>query len=372
MSSQITHNAVVRRRSGLVLGLVAAAFVGGASAAPPLALAPATANALAIQIVGPAHAPVTATSPATAPPDANLPSSPFAYPADSSVVSAASTTTSVSASASDGTASATTEITSLSLFAGEITADDVRASVSSAGTVGDLSDSTVTNMVVLGTPVKAAPNAKIALADWGYAIVFGESTKKGTAPAVSWQGTVTALLVHLNVDHGGLPAGSEIQIGFADAYARAPGSPTTTSTTTESTTAPIFTAPVPTTSVLPSNILPPPPLAKGVKAKKNRKRPNKLAPIVPPAPAVTPRLTAGGYVFPVYGPVAYGDTFGAARGDVSGGWHHGDDLFAPLGAPILAVASGTVFSVGWNPVGGWRLWLRDQGGNEFYYAHLAA
>jgi hypothetical protein len=43
-----------------------------------------------------------------------------------------------------------------------------------------------------------------------------------------------------------------------------------------------------------------------------------------------------------------------------------------LGAPILAVASGTVFSVGWNDVGGWRLWLRDEGGNEFYYAHLSA
>ena len=44
----------------------------------------------------------------------------------------------------------------------------------------------------------------------------------------------------------------------------------------------------------------------------------------------------------------------------------------PLGAPILAVADGTVFSVGWNEIGGWRLWLRDSGGNEFYYAHLSA
>ena len=89
-------------------------------------------------------------------------------------------------------------------------------------------------------------------------------------------------------------------------------------------------------------------------------------------PDVTPRLTAKHYVFPVYGPSAYGDSFGAPRGDVSGGWHHGDDIFAPLGAPILAVADGTVFSVGWNDVGGWRLWLRDQQGNEFYYAHLSA
>jgi hypothetical protein len=87
---------------------------------------------------------------------------------------------------------------------------------------------------------------------------------------------------------------------------------------------------------------------------------------------VTPKLTTGRYVFPVYGPSAYGDTFGAPRPDVSGGWHHGDDIFAPFGAPVLAVADGTVFSVGWNDVGGYRLWLRDRGGNEFYYAHLSA
>jgi Peptidase family M23 len=72
----------------------------------------------------------------------------------------------------------------------------------------------------------------------------------------------------------------------------------------------------------------------------------------------------------VHGPVSYGDTFGAPRADV--GWHHGDDIFGTLGQPLLAVADGTVFSVGWNDIGGNRLWLRDRGGNEFYYAHLSA
>ena len=57
---------------------------------------------------------------------------------------------------------------------------------------------------------------------------------------------------------------------------------------------------------------------------------------------------------------------------MAGNWHHGDDIFAPLGAPLLACADGTVFSVGWNDVGGNRLWLRDSQGNEFYYAHLSA
>jgi hypothetical protein len=56
---------------------------------------------------------------------------------------------------------------------------------------------------------------------------------------------------------------------------------------------------------------------------------------------------------------------------VSDGWHHGDDLFASLGSPVVAVTDGIVFSVGWNRVGGWRLWLIDRFGNEFYYAHLS-
>jgi hypothetical protein len=83
-----------------------------------------------------------------------------------------------------------------------------------------------------------------------------------------------------------------------------------------------------------------------------------------------PALEGGPYVFPVLGPAAYVDSFGAPRTTVS--WHHGDDIFAPAGAPVLAVATGTLFSVGWNDIGGKRLWLRDREGNEFYYAHLKA
>ena len=89
-----------------------------------------------------------------------------------------------------------------------------------------------------------------------------------------------------------------------------------------------------------------------------------------PPPGVRPDITGDGYVFPVYGRVSFSDEFGAPR--ASTGWHHGNDVFAPLGAPVLAVTAGTVFSVGWNPVGGWRLWLRDGQGNEYYYAHLSA
>jgi murein DD-endopeptidase MepM/ murein hydrolase activator NlpD len=83
-------------------------------------------------------------------------------------------------------------------------------------------------------------------------------------------------------------------------------------------------------------------------------------------------LTSGGYVFPVYGTASYGDSFGGPRPNIPGGWHHGEDIFAPQGTPVLAVANGTVHSVGFIPLGGYRLWLRDEEGNEFYYAHLSA
>lgn len=89
-------------------------------------------------------------------------------------------------------------------------------------------------------------------------------------------------------------------------------------------------------------------------------------------PTMRPGLGEHGYAFPVYGVPSVADTFGAYRSDVSGGWHHGDDIFAPLGTPVLAVAHGVVFSVGWEKLGGRRLWLRDDRGNEFYYAHLSA
>jgi murein DD-endopeptidase MepM/ murein hydrolase activator NlpD len=95
-----------------------------------------------------------------------------------------------------------------------------------------------------------------------------------------------------------------------------------------------------------------------------------VAPSMPTT--MLPALGEHGYDFPVYGVKFVADTFGAGRSDVSGGWHHGDDVFAPLGTPVLAVAHGVVFSVGWERLGGWRLWLRDDRGNEFYYAHLSA
>ncbi len=79
-------------------------------------------------------------------------------------------------------------------------------------------------------------------------------------------------------------------------------------------------------------------------------------------------LAGGGYVFPVAGDATFSDDFRVLRPT---SWHHGIDIFAPLGTPLVAVSDGSLFNVGWNDVGGNRLWLRDAAGNDFYYAHLS-
>jgi hypothetical protein len=114
---------------------------------------------------------------------------------------------------------------------------------------------------------------------------------------------------------------------------------------------------------------PKPESPKPSKPAKRPHRPVVLTPLHSGPTTLTPDLGTGTYVFPVYGPVAYTDTYGG-RGPT--GWYHGDEIFAPLGAPVLAVTDGTLFLVGWSPVGGNRLWLRDDNNNYYYYSHLAA
>ena len=250
---------------------------------------------------------------------------------------------------------AVVKVSTISLFGGEVTADSVtsksvsRASPSSAG--GDLSGSGVSNLVVLGTSVAASANQKVPLGDWGYAIALEQAvTDQNTALRRGHRGFVVGLHVHLTADHGGLPAGTEIFVGYAEAAA-----------TAAKAVAPPPSFPPSSPPSTHQNHEPAPPPA-GV--------PSTPPPVQSPPPGVHPHLTAGGYVFPVYGPALFSDDFGAARADT--GWHHGNDIFAPLGAPVLAVADGTLFLVGWNTIGGNRFWLRDLQGNEFYYAHLSA
>jgi murein DD-endopeptidase MepM/ murein hydrolase activator NlpD len=281
----------------------------------------------------------------------------FAYPADGSIVTAQSTTASAATTvARNAAATAESVVTALSLFGGEIVADAVTAKASAgtgySGAGGNVNGSAVTNLQIAGSPV-AAPRAP--LGDWGQLVVGGQGVDR-SAPngGKGYRGFVTELDIHVTADHAGLPAGSEIQIGYAEAAVQT-SAPTTPATTTPTTTA-VDTTPV--TTGEPSVGDAP------------RDRPKQTGKAAGGPLRVHPKLTAAHYVFPVFGQSSYIDTFGAARSDVS--YHHGDDIFGQLGQPLVACADGTVFSVGWNKVGGNRLWILDAQGNQFYYAHLSA
>ena len=343
--------------AGLLVLLAGTGGAGGAGST-----AGASAGAVAISVVVPGQ-PGAEAGVISSPPYHAAFGSGFAYPSDGSVV----TTGSISASASSdsgisGVANATSQVESLSIFGGEITADTVkgaaRGSTRGRAAKGDFSGATISSLTVLGSAAAVAPNGRVELGDWGYLVTLEQGTdvSSGAGGTQGFHGFVTALAVHLTAPHGALPAGSEIRIGYAESNVQASVGP------------------------------PPKPIAPGPVVKQPEHAKRKQTPVAPEPTkngrssppllamptGLQPRLTAGGYVFPVYGPVSYGNTFGAFRGDVAGNWHHGDDIFAPLGAPILACADGLVFSVGWNDVGGNRLWLRDSEGNEFYYAHLSA
>jgi len=304
----------------------------------------ATARAYAIRVVVPDGSGAE-TPTVSAPEDSVAFSGGFDYKELVTTGSANASASALAGPSANATASA--EVNNLNIFAGEITATSVvaqaHAEARAGAAKGDIAGSAVTGLVALGQPVTG--NA-VQLADWG-SLTTVSGGASGT-PATGYRGSVTSLEIRLTADHGGLPAGTTILVGYAEVAAQAaPAGP-----------------PVE---------LPKPPKAKA--GPKTSSRAPEPAPGFPPVrqpPDITPKLTAGGYVFPVYGPSSFTDTFGAARGDISSGWHHGDDIFAPLGAPLLAVASGTVFSVGWNKIGGNRLWLRDGQGNLFYYAHLSA
>jgi murein DD-endopeptidase MepM/ murein hydrolase activator NlpD len=350
---------VTVRRLALLL-FATLLVIGPAGAEGPARLPGASATAWGIKVSVPnqsGSATTTVVSPPTGAPAVEK----FAYPSDGSIVAADSSTASaVTDVTSNASARAESVVTALSLFNGELTADAVTAQASAgtgySGAGGNVNGSSVTNLKFGGQAVAlTAPTTKVTLGDWGQLTVGGVAVDRSApAGAKGYRGFVTEIDIHLTADHGGLPANSEIQIGYADAAAQTapPAAPAPTPSTTTDTL-PATTTPDVSTGDAPRD------RAHGSGSQSS------AGPL-----KVQPKLTAGHYVFPVYGPSSYIDTFGAARSDVS--FHHGDDIFGQLGQPLLAVADGTVFSVGWNKIGGNRLWLLDGQGNQFYYAHLSA
>ena len=342
----------------LIAGSLAAAATGASAPSEP-AIVSAGANGLSILVPG---QPASVAAEAKAPgPGATGVADGFVFPADGSLVRTGALSSSVSSRAT-GTAGAqgVSDVLGVTLFNGEVTAESAAARAKATATGADAVGSRLVNLVVFGTPVAATPNLRVALGDWGYLVALEQVADAPVADGTrNARGAVNALHVVLTADHAGLPAGTEILVAHAEAAVSTPVDATTATQPVTTTTAKPGRAP----GAPPKKPLPKPPEA-GV-------HPNKPGSVfrIPPTDVSAP-LSPKGYVFPVYGGSSFSDTFGAARAGVV--WHHGQDIFAPLGTPLLAVADGTVFSVGWNDLGGYRLWLRDRQGNQFYYAHLSA
>jgi len=318
----------------------AAAGAAGAATTPG-----AGAQAWGVRVVTP-DGTVAASAVANVPAAAAAARAPlFAYPADGSVVSAGRVTADARMSVEqDAAATATASAFSVRLFGGEITAAAVvsgaAATAHGARARGALDGGRVVDLRAFG---KRVTRARVTLADWGY-LAVGVTSVEHTGR--TYRGHLLELEVTLTADHGGLPAGSRIELGDAEA---------------EAATAP-----------LPPLPLPPPttPLLGPQPGDRPQLLPHVTGPLVGVPQIVTPALAGGPYVFPVFGPARYVDGYGTAA--AAGGYQSGDDIFGQLGQPLVAVASGSVFDVGWNRFGGNRFRLRDHDGNVFYYAHLAA
>ena len=180
---------------------------------------------------------------------------------------------------------------------------------------------------------------KVLLSGWGYLTIGTHTIDRKAGPGIkSYDGVSVGLDIQLTTAHGGLPAGTEIEVGYAAAQAQ---------------TAPPVTA----------NLGPRP-------GDQPQLLPPAAGPLIGVPQIVDPPLTAGPYDFPVYGASSYKDDYGNARENIT--WQHGADILGQLGQPLVAVADGTLYSVGWNHGSGNRLWLRDRQGNQFLYAHLSA
>jgi murein DD-endopeptidase MepM/ murein hydrolase activator NlpD len=263
----------------------------------------------------------------------------------------------------NGGAEAVVSTGSVSLLGGLVTASSLRVRAAASSRPGSADGSgraDVRDLLVAGAPVDATPNGVVDLPDVGTLTI--DETVETVRGETGRRGFVTALHLRITTDTASYPRGTEVLVGYADAGAASPKP-----------------APKPAARPRPAAVAPAtPPVAAalpGEGASLGHDSDTEAPPpggfvLDPPiAAAVRARLLSGEYVFPVVGGAGFSDDFGGPRADT--GFHQGIDLFAANGTPLVAVHDGTLFRVGWNRLGGNRLWLDDGHGNLFYYAHLS-
>jgi murein DD-endopeptidase MepM/ murein hydrolase activator NlpD len=243
-----------------------------------------------------------------------------------------------------GRATAAARVDQVSLLNGMVTADTASVRATAAGGAS-VTSGRVTNLVVSGNP-KGSPTQRTTydLQGYGKLIVLDQPGR-----------AVVALTAKLSRPYGPYAAGTVLQVAYASASA------------SDGTPPPAVPPP------RPHKPQPAPP-----KPGPAHRTPAPSTPNTPAKPARRRKpsrthvlLTSKGFVFPVYGPHNFTDTFGAFRADT--GFHEGNDIFALAGTPLVAVCDGSLNRVGTLPISGNRLWVKcTKTGDAFFYAHLSA
>ena len=148
----------VARLVSAALALAAVVALSGGSASATRSTTDLTAaRAFAVQVAVPGQ-PGGATPSVSAPPDAVGVGGSFVYPADGSVINAGSVTYGAFANpGTSATSSASADISTISIFGGDVTiagvSAKVKASANSKASSADSDGSTVTGLVIQGQPV---------------------------------------------------------------------------------------------------------------------------------------------------------------------------------------------------------------------------
>ena len=348
----------------VALGLAAALAGIAAAAAGAPAGTPATATSTGYAALLPAgtQGAVTATSSGAHERSASVGG---LRPAGGGSVSGVEVLVGAAPDGTRGIAEGTIRISGVTLLDGRISLSGIhmsaRATAAPGGAEAGLTEASVEGLTVDGQSVAAGPGSRVEVPGIG-ALVLLESVSDGAGGL-----RANALRVEVTDPQAASIIGQPFVIGHLDLSAIAgveapepePAAPSTTPRRAEPAPGAGAGAPSPGRSTPAPD-------------------PEATAPLAAPSPLGLPRRPAPeialppgeGYVFPVFGDSSFSDDYGAPRAVT--GWHHGNDIFAATGTPVLAVADGTLSRVGINTLGGNRLWLTDETGNEFYYAHLSA
>lgn len=278
------------------------------------------------------------------------------------------------AGGSGALAEAEANATGVRLFGGRVVVNALHVGIrSDAGAQGTQAGVAAwsADITVDGQDINEQPGTPVDIAGIGTLTLMEQLVDGGTV-------TANALRVQITDPASGLAVGADVVLGHVEATT---GDPIPDSPSPDPGSAP--SAPG---SAAPADGSDAPPASSGralpvAPAPSTTLVPGAPSPLTPSAglglprqiaPGVTAVPTSAGYVFPVVGGTSndFSDDYGNPRADT--GWHQGNDIFASAGTPLVAVADGTLSKVGVNHLGGNRLWLTDNSGTAYYYAHLSA